>query len=170
MNIHIWECKYYFFHLVPKFGDVRNPPNWRLHPTGEVRKESSEYDITRKLLSLSLDLFIEIWLFPVTFLLVFFIAIFYRHFFLIGLLLQYVALFQSTVKSQSSGKSSLFYSYASIDIKASTQMTFYCFSFKCVTWVGIDFKFEGYCIKTECMASIYVVEIGADFTLCWCSA
>ena len=75
-----------------------------------------------------------------------------------------------TVKSQSSGKSSLFYSYASIDIKASTQMTFYCFSFKCVTWVGIDFKFEGYCIKTECMASIYVVEIGADFTLCWCSA
>ena len=74
------------------------------------------------------------------------------------------------VKSQSSGKSSLFYSYASIDIKASTQMTFYCFSFKCVTWVGIDFKFEGYCIKTECMASIYVVEIGADFTLCWCSA
>ena len=75
MNIRIWECKYYCLHLVPKFGDVHNPPNWRLHPTDEVRKESSEYDITRKLLSLSLDLFFEIWLFPVTFLLVFF----YRH-------------------------------------------------------------------------------------------
>ena len=33
MNIHVSECKYYCLHLVPKFGDVRNRQNWRLHPT-----------------------------------------------------------------------------------------------------------------------------------------
>ena len=60
----------------------------------EVRKESSEYDTTRKLLSLSLYLFFKILLLPVTFLLVFSIAIFYPYFFLVGFLLQYVALFQ----------------------------------------------------------------------------
>ena len=84
MNIHIWECEYDCIHLVPKFGDVHNPPNWRLHPIDEVRKESSEYDITRKLLSLFLDLFFEIWLFPVTFLLVFLAPSFVVIFFWLG--------------------------------------------------------------------------------------
>ena len=46
MNIHIWECRYYCLHLVPKFGDVRNHPNCRQHPTDEVRKESSESWVT----------------------------------------------------------------------------------------------------------------------------
>ena len=56
MSIRIWECKCHCLHLVPKFGYVRNPPNWRLHPTDEVRKKSSEHDITRKSLSLSVRL------------------------------------------------------------------------------------------------------------------
>ena len=34
MNIHVPECKYYCLHLVPKFGDMCDPQNWRLHPTG----------------------------------------------------------------------------------------------------------------------------------------
>ena len=33
MNIHVSECKYYCLHLVPKFGNVRDCQNWRLHPT-----------------------------------------------------------------------------------------------------------------------------------------
>ena len=33
MNINMSECKYYCLHLVPKFGDVRDRQNWRLHPT-----------------------------------------------------------------------------------------------------------------------------------------
>ena len=32
-NIHVPKCKYYCLHLVPKFGDVRDRQNWRLHPT-----------------------------------------------------------------------------------------------------------------------------------------
>ena len=51
--------------------------------------------ITRKLLSLSLDLFFKILLFQVTFLIFFSTAIFSPHFLQVGLLLQYVALFQS---------------------------------------------------------------------------
>ena len=50
-------------------------------------------NITRKLLSLSLDLFFKIFIFRVTFLLFFSIAVSLR--FRVGLLLQYVALFQS---------------------------------------------------------------------------
>ena len=34
MNIHVSECKYYCLHLVPKFGDMCDRQNWRLHPTG----------------------------------------------------------------------------------------------------------------------------------------
>ena len=52
-------------------------------------------NITRKLLSLSLDLFFKILLFQVTFLLFFSTAIFSPYFPQVGLLLQYVALFQS---------------------------------------------------------------------------
>ena len=33
MNIHVSECKYYCLHLVPKFGDMCDRQNWRLHPT-----------------------------------------------------------------------------------------------------------------------------------------
>ena len=33
MNIHVSECKYYCLHLVPKFGDMSDRQNWRLHPT-----------------------------------------------------------------------------------------------------------------------------------------
>ena len=36
MNIHVSECKYYCLHLVPKFGDMCDRQNWRLHPTGNV--------------------------------------------------------------------------------------------------------------------------------------
>ena len=36
MNIHVSECKYYCLHLVPKFGDMCDRQNWRLHPTDEV--------------------------------------------------------------------------------------------------------------------------------------
>ena len=36
MNIHVSECKYYCLHLVPKFGDMCDRQNWRLHPTGDV--------------------------------------------------------------------------------------------------------------------------------------
>ena len=35
MNIHVSECKYYCLHFVPKFGDVCDRQNWRLHPTAE---------------------------------------------------------------------------------------------------------------------------------------
>ena len=34
MNIHVSECKQYCLHFVPKFGDMRDRQNWRLHPTG----------------------------------------------------------------------------------------------------------------------------------------
>ena len=37
MYIHVSECKYYCLHLVPKFGDMCDRQNWRLHPTGFVR-------------------------------------------------------------------------------------------------------------------------------------
>ena len=33
MNSHVPECKYYCLHLVPKFGDMCDRQNWRLHPT-----------------------------------------------------------------------------------------------------------------------------------------
>ena len=33
MNIHVSECKCYGLHLVPKFGDMCDRQNWRLHPT-----------------------------------------------------------------------------------------------------------------------------------------
>ena len=33
MNIRVSECKYYCLHLVPKFGDMCDRQNWRLHPT-----------------------------------------------------------------------------------------------------------------------------------------
>ena len=36
MNIHVSECKYYCLHLVPKFGDMCDRQNWRLHPTAET--------------------------------------------------------------------------------------------------------------------------------------
>ena len=36
MNIHVSECKYYCLHLVPKFGDMCDRQNWRLHPTAAV--------------------------------------------------------------------------------------------------------------------------------------
>ena len=52
-------------------------------------------NITRKLLSLSLDLFFKILLFRVTFLIFFATAIFSTYSLRVGLLLQYVALFQS---------------------------------------------------------------------------
>ena len=51
-------------------------------------------NITRKLLSLSLDLFFKISLFQLTFLIFFSIAVFSLYFLLVGLLLQYAALFQ----------------------------------------------------------------------------
>ena len=36
MNIHVSECKYYCdINLVPKFCDVPDRQNWRLHPTDE---------------------------------------------------------------------------------------------------------------------------------------
>ena len=54
-----------------------------------------EKNITRKLLSVSLDLFFKILLFQVTFLVFFSTAIFSPYFLQVGLLLQYVALFQS---------------------------------------------------------------------------
>ena len=54
-----------------------------------------EENITRKLLSFSLDLFFKISLFQVTFLIFFSIAVCSPYFLLVGLLLQYVALFQS---------------------------------------------------------------------------
>ena len=52
-------------------------------------------NITRKLLSLSLDLFFKILLFQVSFFIFFSITGFSPYFLLVGLLLQYVALFQS---------------------------------------------------------------------------
>ena len=54
-----------------------------------------EENTTRKLLSLSLDLFFKILVFQVTFLIFFSIAICSLSFLLVGLLLQPVALFQS---------------------------------------------------------------------------
>ena len=56
---------------------------------------SLEENITRKLLSLSLDLFFKILLFQVTFLIFISIAILSPYFLQVSLLLQYVALFQS---------------------------------------------------------------------------
>ena len=53
-----------------------------------------EKNLTRKLLSLSLDLFFKILLFQVTFL-IFGFAIFSPYFYQVGMLLQYGALFQS---------------------------------------------------------------------------
>ena len=58
-------------------------------------KHQAEENTTRKLLSLSLDLFLKILLFRVAFLIFFSIAIFSPYFLLIVLLLQSVALFQS---------------------------------------------------------------------------
>ena len=54
-----------------------------------------EKNITRKLLSLFLDLFFKILLFQVTFLIFFSTAIFSPYFLQVGLLLKYVTLFQS---------------------------------------------------------------------------
>ena len=54
-----------------------------------------EENITGKLLYLSLDLFLKILLFQVTFLIFFSSAIFSPYYLPVGLLLQYVALFQS---------------------------------------------------------------------------
>ena len=54
-----------------------------------------EENIARKLLLLSLDLFLKILLFQPTFLIFFSIAVFSPYFLLVGLLLQYVALYQS---------------------------------------------------------------------------
>ena len=39
MNIHVSECKYYCLHLVPKFGDMCDRQNWRLHPTVHMGRE-----------------------------------------------------------------------------------------------------------------------------------
>ena len=36
MNIHVSECKYYCLHLVPKFGDMCDRQNWRLHQTDQT--------------------------------------------------------------------------------------------------------------------------------------
>ena len=52
-------------------------------------------NITRELLSLSLDLFLKNLLFQVTFLIFFFIAVFSPYFLMVGLLLQCMALFQA---------------------------------------------------------------------------
>ena len=54
-----------------------------------------EENTSRKLLSLSLDLLFKILLFQVAFLIFFSIVVFSPYFLLIGLLLQYVVLFQS---------------------------------------------------------------------------
>ena len=54
-----------------------------------------EENITRNLLSPSLDLFFKILLFQVAFLIFFSLAVFYPYFLLVGMLFQYVALFQS---------------------------------------------------------------------------
>ena len=48
MNIHVSECKYYCLHLVPKFGDMCDRQNWRLHPTA---KPSSSEQISHLLAS-----------------------------------------------------------------------------------------------------------------------
>ena len=56
---------------------------------------AGEKNITRKLLSLSLDLFFKSLQFQVTFLISFYTAIFSPYFLQVGMLLQYVALFQS---------------------------------------------------------------------------
>ena len=68
-----------------------------------------EENITRKLLSLPLELFFKILLFQVTFNILFSIAIFSPYFLLVGLLLQYVALFQlQSGNTQFSSKSLIF--------------------------------------------------------------
>ena len=54
-----------------------------------------EENIARKLLTLSLDIFFKILLFQVTLLILFSFAIFSPYFPRVGLLLQYVGLFQS---------------------------------------------------------------------------
>ena len=38
------ECKYYCLHFVPKFGDVRDRQNWRLHPTDICNNITSNND------------------------------------------------------------------------------------------------------------------------------
>ena len=37
MNIHVSECKCYCLQLVPKFGDMHDRQNRRLHPTNDVK-------------------------------------------------------------------------------------------------------------------------------------
>ena len=64
-------------------------------PLSIALKALLEENTTRKLLSLSLDLFFKILLFQVAFLIFFSIAIFSPYFLSVGLLLQSVALFQS---------------------------------------------------------------------------
>ena len=67
------------------------------HPFSSLNSfwASPEENITRKLLSLSLDLFFKILLFHVAFRKFFSITLFSPYFLLVGLLLHYVALFQS---------------------------------------------------------------------------
>ena len=36
MNIHVSECEYYCLHLVPKFGNMCDRQNWRLHLTDKL--------------------------------------------------------------------------------------------------------------------------------------
>ena len=43
MNIPVSECKYYCLQLVPKFGDVRDRKNCRLHPTGKDRSQNDSF-------------------------------------------------------------------------------------------------------------------------------
>ena len=76
--------------------------NWDLHqwvipsPLSIALYVLLEENITRKWLSLSLDLFFKIVIFQVSFLLLFSIAIYSpSYFLLVGLLLRHVALFQS---------------------------------------------------------------------------
>ena len=42
MNIHVSEWKYYCLHLVPKFGDMWDRQNWRLHLTVEFTRAPSK--------------------------------------------------------------------------------------------------------------------------------
>ena len=67
------------------------------HPFSSLNSSLAllEESTTGKLLSLSLDMFFKILLFQVAFLIFFSIAIFSPYFLLVGLLLQFVALFQS---------------------------------------------------------------------------
>ena len=51
MNIHVSECKCYCLHLIPKFGDVRDRHNWRLHPTvlGAVQNKRVFFEVMKSL-------------------------------------------------------------------------------------------------------------------------